>query len=132
MDWSSIITIVSGIVIISASVTGMAVYALRTATTDMKRLIDQSTTHMQQEFKQFTKGVDAKLDNFHIHVDQKVEGVKTHVRDVSLKSDDLSERIHAAERDYLIFRSDLSEKFVTKSELDDLRKRIVRLEPGSS
>ena len=131
MDVGSIVTVVGGISAIAFAVTGLAVWALRTATTDMKQNLENSTERLQQDFKDFKEGVDHKLDSFHIHVDQKVEGVKTHVRDLSIKSDGLSDKIHDAERDYLLFRSQLGEQYVTRRELDELRRRIVRLEPTS-
>jgi phage-related minor tail protein len=129
MDVPDIITVIGGIVSISIAVTGIAVWTLRTATTDMKRNLDLSTEALRESFKEFTKGVDAKLDNFHLHVDKKVEGVNTHVRDISLRSDALTDRIHLAEREYLIFRSELNEQYVSRREMDELRKRVTRLEP---
>jgi hypothetical protein len=127
---ASILTIVGSISAIAFAVTGLAVWALRSATADMKQNLDETTHLLQADFKEFKESVDNKLDSFHIHVDQKVEGVKTHVRDLSIKSDGLSDKIHGAERDYLLFRSQLGEQYVTRRELDELRKRIIRLEPN--
>ena len=129
IDWVSVLAVIGSISAIAFGITGFAVKALRTATADMKKNVDESTARLSVEFREFKDGVDHKLDSFNLHVDQKVEGVKTHVRDLSIKSDGLTEKIHGAERDYLIFRSQLGERYVTRQDIDELRKRIARLEP---
>lgn len=121
--------VILGLITVSITITGTAVWVLRAATRDVKDALNSYSTAMREEFKEFTKGVDTKLDGFNIHIDHKVEGVKTYVRDVSLKSDVLAEKIHQVDREILILRTSMPENFVTRREMEEIRKRVTRLEP---
>lgn len=129
------LTTLSAICTLCVLVTGAAIWALRAAKDDIKdivlhaeALMAQNTQLIKEEFKEFSKEVDRKLDNIHLHIDQKVESVKTNVRDVSLKTDQITDKIHKSETDFLEFKVDLPEQFVTRREMDEFKKRVIRLE----
>ena len=116
-------------------ITGAATWMLRAAKEDLKEVVTEArqamadgTAAIKTEFKEFSKDINTKLDGINLHVDQKVEGVKTYVRDVSLKSDQISEKMHKSETDFLEFKVDLPEQFVTRREMDEIKKRVIRLE----
>lgn len=125
----------SAIVALCLAITGAAIWALRAAKDDIKDMMKRSDDYMIQntqllkdEFKEFSKDVDRKLDNIHSHIDQKVESVKTNVRDVSLKTDQITDKIHKNETEFLEFKVELPEQFVTRREMDEFKKRVIRLE----
>lgn len=125
----------SALIALCLAITGASIWALRAAKDDIKDIVknsEQAVTQTAQavkdEFKEFSKEVDRKLVNIHLHIDQKVESVKTNVRDVSLKTDQLSEKIHKGETDFLEFKVDLPDQFVTRREMDEFKKRVIRLE----
>ncbi len=125
----------SALIALCLAITGASIWALRAAKDDIKDIVknsEQAVTQTAQavkdELKEFSKEVDRKLVNIHLHIDQKVESVKTNVRDVSLKTDQLSEKIHKGETDFLEFKVDLPDQFVTRREMDEFKNRVIRLE----
>lgn len=89
---------------------------------------DQAVVKMQDEFKKLTHDMDRQLEKINLNVDQKIEGVKTYVRDVSIKADGLNDKLHTAETEFLQFKVALPDQFVTRREMEEVRKRVVRLE----
>lgn len=129
------IATLSALITICVAVTGTAIWALRAAKDDIQSAVTKSEASMVQntqlikdEFKEFIKEIDRKVENIHLHIDQKVESVKTNVRDVSLKTDQLTDKIHRGETDFLEFKVELPEQFVTRREMDEIKKRVIRLE----
>jgi hypothetical protein len=116
-------------------ITGAAIWSLRASATDVKTdvktALTESISVIKQEFKEFTKEVDRKLEGISLHHDQKVEGVKSYARDVDIKTDRINEKLHEATVEMLQFQKELPEEFVTRREWEEIKKRVIRLE-GSS
>lgn len=117
-----------GIGVIATTITGLAIWQLRITANDLKSHLNTHVEQMRSEFKELNKDIDRKLDGINIYVDRKVEGVKTYVRDIDLKTNTLQEKIHRSEVDHLNFKSNLPNEFATRREMDEVKKRIVRLE----